>query len=215
MRIIIKFISIFTILIFSNITLAEGPARVYMIEGFPFKSPFRAAWKFGVDTVKEHTRANYPDAKFKDLHNNDWYSVCKELKELPPEQKPSKLVLIGHSYGAWATVQISLCLKGIMKVDTLVTIDPITKIADDPNAERLHDIRNVPENVKKHYNYYESSDLLLSGVDNMRAINKDCTESTNELIKVGFTLSPHNRIVEILAETSRLQKHVDETFKSL
>lgn len=204
-------LAFFLFIFLSYESFGAGPARVYTIEGFPFQSPFRAAWKFGVETVEEHLKSNFPKTKFQNIHNNNWFSICKDLKELPPEEKPEKLMVIGHSYGAWAAVQLSLCLKGELNIDTLVTIDPITKIAHDPNADKLYDIRNIPENVKKHYNYYESSDLFLSGIDNMKALNIDFTESSNQHIQVGLTFSPHNRIVEILAESARLQLHIDET----
>ena len=195
----------------------SGPARVYMVEGFLFRSPInytRSSWIFALEEVEKYIKLSHPEAKFYELHNNDWHKVCLELKSLPENERPKKLIIIGHSFGAWASVQISNCIKEVQVVDKLITIDAVHKVALDDNADKDLYAGKIPANVKANVNFFEDQDMFgLRGIKTNVAIVPDCTEVNNVHVQVGLALSPHNQIVKILAETKKLAEEIDGVLK--
>ncbi len=210
---------VFTILFTSNVfaQTGTGPARVYMVEGFIFRSPInftRSSWIFALEEVEKHVKSAHPNAKFYELHNNDWFKVCTELKNLPINERPKQLIIIGHSYGAWASVQIANCIKEVQSVDKLITIDAVHKVALDENADIQLYAGKIPANVKKNINFFEDQDMFgLRGIKKNEALIPDCTEVNNVHVQVGLALSPHNQIVKILAETRKLADEIDEELR--
>lgn len=195
---------------------AAGPDRIYMIDGFLFRSPIsatRASFIYAQEQMEGFLKEKHPKAIMKDLHNNNWYKICEEIKNLPVNERPRKLVLIGHSFGGWAGVQVSLCLKDIQKVDLLITIDSVHKVALDDNADKFHETKDIPRNVTENMNFYQESDLILRGEKANQAVASECTTVSNELVKIGLAFSPHNKIVQILAESNKLISNVDRVLK--
>lgn len=84
-----------------------------------------------------------PDQENNHINQSDWPRVCVSLKEL----KPSPLILVGHSNGGAAVIDLARCLQEeAIFVDFAFTADSVLTLADngDPNQ--------VPSNVKLNLN---------------------------------------------------------------
>jgi hypothetical protein len=86
-----------------------------------------------------------PNQECNHIHQSRWPDVCDSLKNL----KASPLILIGHSNGGAAVIDIARCLQnqGIF-VDLAFTADSVFTLNDDG------DVNKVPSNVKLNLNPY-------------------------------------------------------------
>jgi pimeloyl-ACP methyl ester carboxylesterase len=119
-----------------------------------------------------------------------WRAVSKRVQALEPG---SKVVLIGHSWGAQSAIKCSRDLNSKnVPVDLLVTIDTVPLLlAGHSNAS------SIPANVQTNYNFYQTSDMFL------RTCHKNMREGTdnedgihNIRMLIGPTYSPHMTIDE-------------------
>lgn len=79
------------------------------------------------------------------IHQNEWPAVCNRLKL----RAASPLILIGHSNGGAAVIDLARCLQGQGKVvDLAITADSVLTLKDngDPNK--------VPSNIQINLNPY-------------------------------------------------------------
>ncbi len=119
-----------------------------------------------------------------------WRAVSKRVQAL---ESGSKVVLIGHSWGAQSAIKCSRDLNAKnIPVDLLVTIDTVPLLlAGHSNAS------SIPANVQTNYNFYQTSDMFL------RTCHKNLREGSdnedgihNIRMLIGPTYSPHMTIDE-------------------
>lgn len=117
--------------------------NVYLLRGWI------GIFSAGIDSLGEElnddgVRASvYQEAQWPDLAN----AILTKYGQSPAAAR-EPLVLIGHSYGADGVIRIARKLKPAnIKVDLLVTLDPVTPPA-------------VPDNVVRTYNLYQSNGVL-------------------------------------------------------
>jgi hypothetical protein len=86
-----------------------------------------------------------PGQESNHIHQSRWPDVCNSLKDL----KASPVILIGHSNGGAAVIDIARCLQsqGIV-VDLAFTADSVLTLNDNG------DVNRVPSNVKLNLNPY-------------------------------------------------------------
>ena len=123
-----------------------------------------------------------PGQKEKYLHQTQWRKVCKALKLL----EASPLILVGHSNGGAAALNIVRCLQEKKKtVDFLFTADSVGTLDD---LGHPHDVNRVPGNVGLNINTWvipTLENLLIPfpiGRPNVRAADN----SLNSLLNVGM-----------------------------
>lgn len=108
-----------------------------------------------------------------------WKDEDKILDEIQRTPKEEPIVLVGHSLGGDAVVNISNKLNslafGFRKVDLLVTLDSVG-----------FDNDIIPKNVKKNLNYIGDKDVLFNDGPNV-ARNFQKTEVVNDLRKESHT----------------------------
>jgi hypothetical protein len=81
----------------------------------------------------------------KHIHQSHWPEVCEELRILDA----SPLILVGHSNGGAAVIDVARCLQNQGKnVDLAFTADSVLTLNDDGN------VNEVPSNVKLNVNSY-------------------------------------------------------------
>jgi hypothetical protein len=86
-----------------------------------------------------------PDQKLNHIHQSKWPEICDSLQLL----KASPLILIGHSNGGAAVIDLARCLQSQGKfVDLAFTADSVLTLNDNGDANR------VPSNVKLNLNPY-------------------------------------------------------------
>jgi pimeloyl-ACP methyl ester carboxylesterase len=86
-----------------------------------------------------------PNQKTKHLHQAKWRQVCDALRLLNADP----LILVGHSNGGAAAMDIARCLQSQGKsVDLLFSADSVLTLDD------IGDINRVPANVKLNLNPY-------------------------------------------------------------
>ena len=86
-----------------------------------------------------------PNQEFNHIHQSRWPDVCNSLKNL----KTSPLILIGHSNGGAAVIDIARCLQNQeIFVDLAFTADSVFTLNDNG------DVNKVPSNVKLNLNSY-------------------------------------------------------------
>jgi len=120
------------------VSQSQRAGSVYMIRGF------MGVFSTGIDTMSEKLRA---DGVHTEVYNQTQHaSLAAEIKKRytqSPVREP--IVLVGHSYGADATVAVARELsKAGIEVDLIVTFDPVTP-------------SKVPGNVQLAYNLYQSN----------------------------------------------------------
>jgi pimeloyl-ACP methyl ester carboxylesterase len=83
--------------------------------------------------------------QFPHLHQTKWRQVCAALNLLAA----TPLILVGHSNGGAAAVDLARCLQSQAKtVDLLFTADSVLTLDD------IGDVNKVPANVKLNFNSY-------------------------------------------------------------
>jgi hypothetical protein len=78
----------------------------------------------------------------KHLHQAQWRPLCEKLKRIPA----SPLIIVGHSNGGAAAVDLARCLDGLRAVDFLFTGDSVLTLDDNG------DVYEVPPNVNLNIN---------------------------------------------------------------
>jgi pimeloyl-ACP methyl ester carboxylesterase len=123
--------------------------NAYLLRGF------LGIWSTGIDNLGQKIEANGIRAEV--YQEKQWRALCAEIVEKYKEAAdPEPLVLIGHSYGADDALKIAKELQEHkIKVDLIVTLDPVTPPA-------------VPTNVRLCYNLYQSN--LLDGLPFFRGV---------------------------------------------
>jgi hypothetical protein len=87
----------------------------------------------------------FPDQQVNHLHQGQWQDVCERLQSLAA----SPLILVGHSNGGAAVIDIARCLqKKGMAVDLVITADSVLTLNDNGDTNK------VPSNVKINLNPY-------------------------------------------------------------
>jgi hypothetical protein len=150
-----------------------------------------------------------PLVKVKRLHNSQWDVLCEELRSEPPfdESRGEALILMGHSWGGQAVIDLALCVDDWgAKIPLAMTLDSSPKWGhDDPNV--------VPENIEKNFNYYQTNDLFFSGSSNRRLDGKS-TGIVNEFLIPTKSTNPHNQLAEDLLVQKLFQDRVIEVLNS-
>lgn len=147
-----------------------------------------------VRKIKKKTQANCAELNVPFSLERHWFThwraVSKRVQALEPG---SKVVLIGHSWGAQSAIKCCRDLNSKnVPVDLLVTIDTVPLLlAGHSNAS------SIPANVQTNYNFYQTSDMFL------RTCHKNMREGTdnedgihNIRMLIGATYSPHMTIDE-------------------
>jgi thioesterase domain-containing protein len=116
----------------------ERAGNVFLLRGFI------GIFSTGIDSLgKQIDQTGVQTQVFQD---DQWRQLASTLSDRYRDvQHPEPLVLIGHSYGADDVVRIARVLdERDVKVDLLITLDPVTPPA-------------VPKNVARAYNLYQSN----------------------------------------------------------
>jgi len=86
-----------------------------------------------------------PNQKTKHLHQTKWRQICDALRLLAA----TPLILVGHSNGGAAAMNLARCLQSQGKsVDLVFSADSVLTLDD------IGDINRVPPNVKLNFNPY-------------------------------------------------------------
>lgn len=172
-----------------------APAKKQSLHVYFFTGGFVDIFSHGtVRKIKKKTQANCAALNvpfsLERIWFTHWRAVSKQVQGLPPG---SKVVLIGHSWGAQSAIKCSRDLNNKnVPVDLLVTIDTVPLLlAGHSNAS------SIPANVQTNYNFYQTSDMFL------RTCHKNIREGTdnedgihNIRMLIGPTYSPHMTIDE-------------------
>jgi hypothetical protein len=119
---------------------AARAGHVYLIRGF------QDWYSDGIDALAQDLRCDDVDTQV--FAESQWQDVADHLAKSHHSNSGSPLVLVGFSYGADDAILISreLSQRGI-RVDLLVTIDPVTPAA-------------VPANVARCVNFYQPNGVM-------------------------------------------------------
>ncbi|HEY7115825.1 MAG TPA: hypothetical protein VH475_04510, partial [Tepidisphaeraceae bacterium] len=124
-------------------TFSERPraGNVYLMRGFI------GIWSTGIDRLGEEINAQGIRANV--YRCEQWHELTDALVQKYKDQKVFEpLVLVGHSWGADHLLQIAQSLgENHVPVDLIITLDPVTP-------------PDVPANVKRCYNLYQSHGVL-------------------------------------------------------
>lgn len=86
-----------------------------------------------------------PGQKTKHLHQAKWRQICTALRALAP----SPLLVVGHSNGGAAAMNVARCLQSDgLSVDLIFSADSVITLDD------IGDINQVPANVTLNFNPY-------------------------------------------------------------
>ncbi len=181
----------------------SGPSRVYFLDGFIFQLIVPSLDE-AMERVEEHLAEKYPRVQFIRRHNFFWDSICDDLKELPPEEQPRKLILTGLSFGAWASVKIANCFPE-RTIDLMITIDTVDKVITSPG-----DI--IPENVVENHNYFEDEGLLAGKQDNHREDGSHRDITNTHIVVDRFPA--HFLIVSDIVDNGMYLGHIDRVLDS-
>lgn len=154
-----------------------------------------------IDSVKIAAEANGIDFKGSTSHWTSHQSVCEDLAKTPN----TKIILVGHSYGASGAMLVSNCLaaKGIL-TEILISISSF-------DGGTGVEVSKVPEHVLINYNFWVT-DLAIPGYIEHVALNPEKTQVKNTKIKmygppvVGPHLFVPNKL--ILLNTKLILKHI-------
>jgi hypothetical protein len=186
--------------LFFCIPVLAGPSRVYLFDGFVVYLPV-PSFVTATEQIKAYLTEHHPDVEFTRINNTHWRSVCNDLKELTPEQKPDRLIFIGHSYGVGAAMSISRCLEG-HPVDLIISIDSVQKVSG--TSQQL-----VGENVGVNNNYFETQSILAGLQDNHRA-DMSYRNITNNHVHIDQVGSAHYLLVNKLVDDNIIQSQLDQ-----
>lgn len=135
-------------------------------------------------------------------HNLCWREVLKEVEAL--WEDGDRLILIGHSYGAHAVIDIATALgaSGI-PIELSIAMDSVQK------PKRLNS-RIVPDNIERHANFYQRQGHALRGTAKHHRSDGSVKGITNQLYEVGH-FPPHMTLPLALAEAGQLQRLIHGT----
>lgn len=112
-----------------------------------------------------------------DAEQYSWKDEGRVLEEISKKDADQPIVLVGHSLGGDAVVNIANKLNsiqhGFRKIDLLVTMDSVG-----------FDNDIIPENVRKNMNFISDQDMFFNDGPNI-ARNNNLTEVINELRSEG------------------------------
>ncbi len=202
---IIKTVCVSSLLLGST---AMAKNYVYALQGFLIQGE-QPEWNSLVADVQDSIdKKKDQDIVFKSAHNTSWKDICEEIRQRPPATSGDKIILVGHSYGASSAVEIAKCVGPDIKIDLIVTIDSVKKFS-------FKNSNLIPENVEKNINIYQTQDLLLTGERNNHRSDGLYKKIENIEMKVSMpTLTPHNMILQELANRKSMSKILNSELKS-
>ena len=117
---------------------------------------------------------------------SQYQSVCQKIAADPQR---GQVILAGHSFGSHAAIATARCLQqhGNIPVNLLITIDTI------PSAGIEGSSSIISNNVVKNFNFFQSRDLMLNGVQNNVRENGSRTNIHSRRISF-WGISPHSAI---------------------
>ncbi len=201
----ILFIILANILMRANVAWAAEPWDaniVYFITGGPIRAQPESVDDAAAELLSA-VQADHPSTFIEVQHNSVWGDICKKIKNLRTTDKQGKTIIVGHSYGGQATVNVAYCLdEAGIPVDLAITIDPVRRPFDrDPEI--------IPENVAVNFNYFQKDDGLLRGRRNNRRKDGSRRGITNTQILPPFTSVPHFGIVKkLMLESDEVEQQV-------
>jgi pimeloyl-ACP methyl ester carboxylesterase len=182
---------------------APRAGNVYLLRGWI------GVFSTGIDNLTKKLNENGVRANV--YQDDQWRTLANSIREKYKGKRPEPLILIGHSYGADDVVRIARELnKDDVKVDLLITLDPVTPPDVSPNvalaynlyqsngvADALPFLRGIPlekeqtatntklvnANLRK-----DRTDLLESGTDHFNIEKK--TKIHEEVIKQVLAICP-------------------------
>lgn len=162
------------------------PVQVYFLTGGPIDGFSHETVKIIKEKTLDSGKSLNIPVRFERHWFTRWRSVSKKIQA---NHGRSKVVLIGHSWGAAGAVQLAKDLfKKNIPVDLLVTIDTVS-VAGISKASA------IPANVRVNYNFYQTSDLFFHAHQkNQRQGTTDLAGIHNVKILLGLTYSPHLKI---------------------
>lgn len=178
-----------------SVLFLSSPAfatQIVLIAGGPVDFQ-TAGFKELESTVRQLSRS-YPQVTLKSVHNSKWKGLCQEL-EGPKEES---LILIGHSWGAQAAVDISRCFSE-RKIDLAILIDWIFKPFREDNEI-------IPERTIDLFNFYQRDGLIFKGFENPRRSDGSVRGIHSERIHLQADSNPHDSIIDRLIEDNRIQE---------
>lgn len=124
---------------------AGSPSRIQPVSPSPrvgqvvILRGFIGIWSVGLDGLGHEINASGIQATV--FQNDQWYFLAKAIiKNYRDAKNPEPLVIVGHSYGADDAVRMARVLNsGNVKVDLLVTFDPVTPPLVPPNVRVVLD----------------------------------------------------------------------------
>ena len=144
--------------------------NVYMLRGFI------GIWSFGINNIGE--QLNTAGVRTCVYQDDQWDSLATAIEEKYSNVTNNEpLILIGHSFGADDVVRIARQLETKnIKVDLLVTLDPVIP-------------PTVPGNVRRCYNIYQSNGVwdnlpFFRGIPLKKGEKADAVELTNADVRV-------------------------------
>lgn len=201
-KISLSFVFVLSFLIISNSALAHE-ATVYFMTGFPVDIQ-PAAVTDAEKQLQAALEASHLDVQMKVFHQSLWQDVCNEIKADYSSAKPSlgKIVFVGHSYGAQASVDISKCVgKNGINVLLVVSMDMVQKpFFPSPQI--------IPENVKFNDNFYEADDATLAGIQDTHRGDRSYRGVTNTLVPTPAGSYPHWAMITVLFTAHTVQDDV-------
>jgi pimeloyl-ACP methyl ester carboxylesterase len=118
--------------------------------------------------------------QFPHLHQTKWRQVCAALNLLAA----TPLILVGHSNGGAAAVDLARCLQSQAKtVDLLFTADSVLTLDD------IGDVNKVPANVKLNFNSYviPTPAWLLAPFPIGTRNRRQADDSVDGILNIGLT----------------------------
>lgn len=192
--------SVFCLLLLSS-SLFAAPNRVYFFDGFFVPLP-EASMDEALERVQAYLKDKHPGTEYFKIHNSQWEEVCEDLKQM--KDKPKSLVLIGHSYGANAAVDIARCLEN-QPVDLIISLDSFQKFFAGPVDE-------VPDNVGWNHNFYETISILQGNRAHHRPDGSPRNITNNE-VNIEEMGSPHYLVIKTIVDNGIMYKLLDQFLK--
>lgn len=121
-----------------------------------------------------------PNQQKKHLHQTKWRQICSALNLLAA----TPLVLVGHSNGGAAAVDLARCLQSQGKsVDLLFSCDSVLTLDD------IGDVNKIPANVKLNFNTYVIPTLawLLAPFPIGKRNRRQVDDSLDGVLNIGLT----------------------------
>ncbi len=121
-----------------------------------------------------------PDQQLPHLHQTKWRQICAALNLLAA----TPLILVGHSNGGAAAVDLAKCLQTQGKtVDLLFTCDSVLTLDD------IGDVNKVPANVALNFNSYviPTPAWLLAPFPIGRMNRRQADDTLDGILNIGLT----------------------------